>query len=89
MFSSLQALRSFCLYAAVTTAMLYINNMTIFLAVVVWDTRRVEKLKRECFGLFCCAENSRWCFKGKLASPKQRDFTGNVKFKVADSLSLK
>ena len=89
MLSSLQALRSFCLFASVITASLYVSNMTIFLAVVVWDTQRVEALKRECFGLFCCKENSRICCKGKLASPKQRDFTGNVKFKIADSGSAR
>lgn len=87
--SSLQALRSFCLFAAVTTAMLYANNMTIFMAVVVWDTQRVQKRQKECFGLFCCKENSKLCCKGKLASPKQRDFTGNVKFKIADSTKVK
>ena len=42
MLSSLEALRSLCLFATVTTAMLYLSNMTLFLAVVVWDTRRVS-----------------------------------------------
>ena len=42
MFSSLEALRSFCLFACVCVTMLYFTNMTFFLAVVVWDTRRVQ-----------------------------------------------
>ena len=41
MISSLQAIRSFCLFATVCIAMLYFSNFTIFLAVVVWDTNRV------------------------------------------------
>ena len=84
MLSSLQALQSFCLFATVTTAMLYFSNMTFFLAVVVWDTRRVQNLKKECFNLCCCSESSRFCCKGKLASHKQRDYTGNIKFRIAD-----
>ena len=46
MLSSLEALRSFCLFATVSIAMLYFCNMTFFLAVVVWDTRRVMEMKR-------------------------------------------
>jgi len=45
---SLPALRSFCLYASMCICMLYLLVMTIFLAVVVWDTRRVENKRREC-----------------------------------------
>ena len=89
MLSSLQALRSFCLFATVTTAMLYLSNMTFFLAVLVWDTRRVQHLKKECFSLCCCKETSRLCCKGKLASHKQRDYVGNVKFRVADMESAR
>ena len=40
MFSSLKALTIFCLFATVTVAMLFINTMTLFLAALVWDTRR-------------------------------------------------
>ena len=42
MLTSLQALRSFCMFATAITIMLYIGNLTFFLAVVVWDTRRVK-----------------------------------------------
>lgn len=41
MLSSLEAIRSFCLFAGVCITVLYFTNMTLFLAVVVWDTRRV------------------------------------------------
>ena len=41
MLSSLEALRSFCLFATVCVAMLYMSSMTLFLSVVIWDTRRV------------------------------------------------
>ena len=41
MLSSLEALRSFCLFATVCVAILYMSSMTLFLAVVIWDTRRV------------------------------------------------
>jgi hypothetical protein len=50
--SSLAALRSFCLFAAVCVMMLYLSNMSFFLAFVVWDTRRVQDRKKECFGAF-------------------------------------
>lgn len=89
MLSSLQALRSFCLFASVTTAMIYFSNMTLLLAVLVWDTRRVESLKKECFGLCCCKENSRLCCKGKLTSYKQRNYVGNVTFRIADMNSAR
>lgn len=66
--SSLLALRSFCLFATVCTLTLFLSNMTLFLAAVVWDTERVEQRKRGCKGLLFCKENSLICCKGKLAS---------------------
>lgn len=82
--SSLEALRSFCFFAAVCVAINYITSMTFFLAFVVWDTRRVAARKKECFGACGCAETSRLFCKGKLASQKQREYSGNVKFQIAD-----
>ena len=87
--SSLEALRSFCTFATVCIAMLYFVNMTFFLAVVVWDTRRVQDRKKECFGLCCVRENSRLCCKGRCSSPKQREYSGNVQFAVADINSIR
>lgn len=82
MFSSLEALRSFCLFAFVQVLMLYISSMTIFLSFVVWDTRRVEDKGKECCGLCCCEETSILCCGGKLTSLKQREFTGVEKLKI-------
>ena len=56
--------------------MLYFLVITIFLAVLVWDTRRVEKKMHECCGACCCAENTFLCCGSRLASPKQRDYSG-------------
>ena len=78
--SSLEALRSFCMFAAVCVIILYLSNMSFFLAFVVWDTKRVQMRKKECFGACACKENSLICCKGKLASPKQREYCGNVFF---------
>ena len=39
--SSLEALNSFCIFACVCVLMLYLCSITLFLSVVVWDTRRV------------------------------------------------
>ena len=36
--SSLAALRSFCTFALLCNLMLYLSNMTFFMAIVVWDT---------------------------------------------------
>ena len=36
--SSMEAIRSFCLFATVCILIQYMSMMTLFLAVVVWDT---------------------------------------------------
>lgn len=78
MISDILAFRGFCLFAAVSLTMLYLSNMTFFLAFLVWDTRRVEKHKKECFGLFCCAETSLFFCKGKCGtSAKKLKYSGN------------
>jgi hypothetical protein len=64
--TSLIALRSFCLYASICILMLYLLVNTVFLAVVVWDTRRVEKKTKECCGLCCCDDDTIICCAGKL-----------------------
>ena len=74
MFSSLEALRSFCLFATVCNLMLWLATMTIFLSLVVFDTRRVEHKRKECWGAFFCSEDSVICCKSKLTSGKQREF---------------
>lgn len=74
MLSSLDALRSFCLFATVNTMMLWASNMTLFLAVVVWDTRRVGQRRKECFGACFCELDSLFCCAGRLASKRQKEF---------------
>lgn len=83
--TSLMALKSFCLFASVCIIMLYFACLTIFLAALAWDTRRVGNKKRECCGACCCQETSAICCKGKCLSPKQREFSG-VPYQVADDL---
>ena len=74
MFSSLEALRSFCLFATVCNLMLWLASMTIFLAFVVSDTKRVQDKKKECAGAFFCSNDSIMCCKGKLMSRRQREY---------------
>lgn len=68
--TSLPALRSFCMFASVCIIMLYLLVMTFFLAVLVWDTRRVEKRWGECCTLcsVCLDEDTIVCCAGKLLS---------------------
>ena len=76
--SSLEALRSFCLFATMCIVFLYIWVMTIFLCVVVWDTERVHKKKTECCNMlsFCCGEKNPICCCGACTTPKQRKWAG-------------
>ena len=68
--NSLTALRSFCVFASICILMLYLVVMTVFLSVVVWDTRRVANKKGECCGLFMCKLYSVFCCKGFFLSKK-------------------
>ena len=68
--NSLTALRSFCLFAAMSILMLYLIVMTVFLAVVVWDTERVGRKKGECCGACMCKQDSIFCCRGFFLSPK-------------------
>lgn len=70
------ALRSFCMYAGFSILGLYGAVLTLFACIVVWDTRRQVRKRRECCGLCCCAEDS-FCFcYGNLLSKAQRQFSG-------------
>lgn len=89
MLSSLQALRSFCLFACVCIVMLWLASMTLFLAFVVWDTQRVEDKNKECCGACFCKEDSCWCCFGRLASKKQRKFSGMEEIQVVDISSAR
>ena len=72
--NSLTSLRSFCLFAAACVMMLYLIVMTLFLAVVIWDTERVGRKKGECCGLFMCKMDSIFCCKGFFLSAKQKRY---------------
>ena len=74
MFSSLEALRSFCLFATVSNFMLWLASMTIFLSFMISDTKRVQDKRRECAGAFCCQNDSLICCKGKLMSKREREY---------------
>ena len=74
--TSLPALKSFCLFASVCIVMLYLLVISFFLAIVVWDTKRVEKRWGECCG--ACGlldEDTIICCKGKCLAQKQRDYS--------------
>jgi len=68
--TKLPALSDFCVFACLCVLCLYLSVLTIFLPMVSWDTKRIEARKGECFGLCCCAEDSKICFKGSFLSDK-------------------
>lgn len=74
--SSLEALKSFCLFASMCIVFLYLLVMTIFLSVVVWDTERVAKKCTECCNACacCCSETSILCCCGVCTTPKQKAY---------------
>jgi len=72
------SLRSFCLYAMVGVTFCYFTVMTIFSCILVWDTQRVLKRKRECCGACWCAEDSLIFCRGKLLTRKQATLSGVI-----------
>jgi hypothetical protein len=64
------------MFAAVCIIMLYLLVNTVFLAVVVWDTRRVENKMKECCGGCACDDKTVICCRGVCLSQKQRDYVG-------------
>ena len=67
--NSMLAIKSFCIFCGVTVIMLYLSVITIFLSVVVWDTRRVERKGKECCGMCCCKEDSVLFCSGLFLTP--------------------
>ncbi|KAG0721720.1 NPC intracellular cholesterol transporter 1 [Chionoecetes opilio] len=65
----LPALRSFCIYAAVSVLTLYVFQATFFVAWFTYDQRRVEDKRN---GLFWCYKHRDWqpnkCSQGDLAT---------------------
>ena len=39
---SMEGIQSFCVYASVTIMMLYLSVLTMFVAVVYWDAKRIN-----------------------------------------------
>ena len=74
--SSLEALKSFCLFASMCIVFLYLLVMTFFLCVVVWDTKRVARKWTECCNILslCCGETNPICCCGAFTTPKQKDY---------------
>lgn len=68
--------------------MLYFLVMTVFLAVVVWDTNRISRKGKECCGACACSETSILCCGGKFTSPKQKEFC-EVPLSVTEELRAK
>ena len=66
--SSIAGISSFCKFCCITIMMLYTSVMLIFLPVIYWDTVRVEKQGKECFGFCFCKESSALFCHGKLLS---------------------
>ena len=60
--------KSFCVFASISIMTLYLSVFTIFLPVLYWDTYRISKKRKECFGLCFCKEDSILFCKGKLLS---------------------
>ena len=52
--SSLLAIKSLCFMAGCMVICLYLSVLTIFLPILIWDTIRVNKKGRECFGACFC-----------------------------------
>ena len=74
--SSMPGLKKFCGLSSVCIVCLYLSCMTLFVAVVTWDTRRVERKQKECCGGCACKEDTIICCKAKFLSPKQREYSG-------------
>ena len=88
--SSLEALKSFCLFASMCIVFLYLTVMTVFLSVVVWDTKRVEKKWTECCNIcsLCCGETNPLCCCGVCTTHKQKVYC-NVELSEKAKASMK
>ena len=65
-FTQLPALESFAYFAVAGVFFDYFNQMTFFLAVVVWDLRRSARQGGDCAGLYFCKPSSKVCCGGKF-----------------------
>ena len=63
--SSMNAIRSFCLFAVLGMLLDYIYQITLFSAVLAYDLRRTEKHLGDWWGLIFCKPKSKACCRGK------------------------
>ena len=70
--SSIASFRGFCVHCSITTLILYVSVLTVFLPILYWDTIRVSKKRKDLCGLCFCKDDSRLFCKGKLLTKNQR-----------------
>lgn len=85
--TSLQALESFCMFAAACIIMLYFTVLTIFSSCFIWDLRRQKRKGRDCCGLCCCKENSLCCCRGYFL-PKRAKITAGLMDEHGNKIDL-
>ena len=73
--TSLLGLRSFCVFSGIAVIILYLNCLTVFAALIVFDLKRQARLWPDCCGLCCCSEKSILCCRGSLLSHDQRKYS--------------
>ena len=71
---SLNALASFCFFAALGILCLYFSTISIFAAFMVWDLKRQHKQRGDCCGACCCAEDTILCCRGACLTEKQKAY---------------
>ena len=72
--SSIMAIRAFCIFAGVTVVFLYLSQITLFLCIVAWDTKRVQHGVHECCHLCFCEEDSLFFCRGFFMTPGAKTF---------------
>ena len=83
--SQIEGIRSFCVYCALSVAMLYCCIMTVFMVFLFYDTWRVSKKYRECCSLCFCKEDSViFCGGNFLTQPQKRYSKIDTPVKVVD-----
>ena len=75
-FTEIPAIHSFCIFSMISVLTIYFSFLTIFAPWFLEDMRRMHKRDPDCFGLFCCGEDSLFCCKGNFLTNRQRNFSG-------------
>ena len=87
--SSFPAVKYFCIFAAVTFTAEYLLQMTLFIALLSLDARRMKAGKRDCLP-FCRGEDRelRWKWKEKFSPRKIMNTYGNLLLKWPSRLFI-